>query len=85
MNRLLEEVSSALAHENEGAAYEDFDAAPFDATPREFTLALHEGFDRLRSLALPAARLKIRVERDHDAPEVWVDVERARTRAALEH
>jgi hypothetical protein len=73
MGRLLEEVSCALARENPAGR------------PREFTLALHEGFDRLRSLALPGARLRVRVERDNQAPEVWVDMERARGNPALEH
>jgi hypothetical protein len=73
MGRLLEEVSCAVAREDP------------TRLPTEFTLALHEGFDRLRSLALPGARLRVRVERDNEAPEVWVDMERARGNAALEH
>ena len=69
MGRLLEEVSSAVA------------SKIADDAPREFTLALHEGFDRLRSLTLPGARLRVRVERDdNDASEVWVDVEQERSR-----
>jgi len=28
------------------------------------------------SLALPAAELHVRIERDHEAPEIWVDVAR---------
>ncbi|HWA12664.1 MAG TPA: hypothetical protein VHA15_06200 [Burkholderiales bacterium] len=73
MGRLLEEVSCAVAREDPAGR------------PREFTLALHEGFDRLRSLALPGARLRVRVERDNQAPEVWVDMEGARGGAALGH
>lgn len=73
MGRLLEEVSSAVAREEA----RDFP----DCAPSEFTLALHEGFDRLRSLTLPGARLRVRVERDdNDASEVWVDVEQERSR-----
>lgn len=73
MGRLLEEVSCAVARE-----------APRSA-PREFTLALHEGFDRLRSLALPGAQLRVRVACDNDEPEVWVEMDEARGKAALEH
>ena len=72
MNRLLEEVSCAVGREILGD------------TPREFSLALHEGFDRLRSLSLPGAHLRVRVAHDKDSPEIWVDVDEGR-KAALEH
>ena len=73
MSRLLEEVSCAVGREVFGYA------------PREFTLSLHEGFDRLRSLTLPGARLRVWVERDHDWPEIWVDVDETRSQLSLEH
>lgn len=67
MGRLIEEVSCAVStHNSPGAS--------------EFTLSLEEGFDRLRSLALPAAELHVRIERDHEAPEIWVDVARGDVR-----
>jgi hypothetical protein len=63
MRRLLEEVCSAV--DTRGGPGPD---------AHEFTLSLEEGFDRLRCLALPGARLKVRVEHEHDSPEIWVDV-----------
>lgn len=70
MGRLIEEVSSAVsARHNPGTS------------ASEFTLSLAEGFDRLRSLALPAAELHVRIERDHDAPEIWVDIVRSDVRS----
>lgn len=68
MGRLIEEVSCAVStRTNPGAS--------------EFTLSLEEGFDRLRSLALPAAELHVRIDREHEAPEIWVDVARGDVRS----
>lgn len=65
MGRLIEEVSCAMSAQARPGA---------DAS--EFTLSLEEGFDRLRSLELPAAQLHVRIGREHAAPEIWVDVAR---------
>ncbi len=66
MGRLIEEVSCAMSAR-----------ARFGGGPSEFTLSLEEGFDRLRSLELPAAQLHVRIGRAHAAPEIWVDVARS--------
>lgn len=65
MGRLIEEVSCALSARVRPGAM-----------PDEFTLCLEEGFDRLRRLALPAAQLHVRIDHEHEAPEIWVDVAR---------
>lgn len=63
MGRLIEEVCCAMsARKCPGVG------------PSEFTLSLVEGFDRLRSLELPAAQLHVRIEHQHASPEIWVDV-----------
>jgi hypothetical protein len=64
LGRALEEVSRAVENRVRHGAMD------------EFTLSLREGFDRLRSLSLPSAHLRVRVDRDHGLPEVWVDVSR---------
>lgn len=66
MGRLIEEVSCAVSAR----------ARP-GVQPSEFTLSLEEGFDRLRSLELPAAQLRVRIEHEHASPEIWVDVARS--------
>jgi len=63
LGRLLEEVSRAVAA-----------LAPQCHRVIEFTLALREGSDRLRSLSLPGARLQVRVDREAGRAAVWVDV-----------
>jgi hypothetical protein len=66
MGRLIEEVSCAMSARIRPGP-----------DPSEFTLSLEEGFDRLRSLELPAAQLHVRVEHDHASLEIWVDVARS--------
>lgn len=63
MGRLIEEVSCAVSAR----------ARP-GGMRNEFMLSLEEGFDRLRSLALPAAQLHVRIEHEDESPEIWVDV-----------
>ena len=63
LGRVLEELSHAM-----GGRIEAGMAA-------EFTLVLREGFDRLRSLSLPSARLHVCIENASGLPEVWVDVD----------
>lgn len=63
MGRLIEEVCCAMsARKCPGIG------------PSELTLSLVAGFDRLRSLELPAAQLHVRIEHQHASPEIWVDV-----------
>lgn len=65
LGRVLEEVSLAVAA-----------LAPQEHRVIEFTLGLREGFDRLRSLTLPCARLQVRVDREAGRAAVWLDVAR---------
>lgn len=69
MGRLIEEVSCAFSARTRPGS-----------NANEFTLSLEEGFDRLRSLALPAAELHVRIGLEHDSPEIWVDVARGDVR-----
>lgn len=73
MGRLIEEVSCAVSARGRPGAM-----------PNEFTLSLEEGFDRLRSLALPAAQLHVRIEHEDRSPEIWVDVARGDTRNGVD-